>query len=307
LTYKGALCVVAEGIPIKIVVPRSVGHLSSRVRKIHEAFDELERYMLEMMESHRDIAARDQRSDLLSRLMDANETGNDGTDEAKLTDPEIIGNIFIFLLAGHESTAHTLCFALALLALYPDEQERVYRDILKAIPGDRDPVAQDLVALNYILCVLNETLRMFPPVVAIPKEAAEDCTLVMTGNAGEQVTVAVPKGSTVSINIVGLHYNPKYWEDPLSFKPSRFEGGKWPRDAFIPFSSGPRSCLGRRFSEAEFVVVIAMLVKKYKIAVKEEPQFFGETYEERKERVLRVKSGLTLTPLRMPLVFVRRD
>lgn len=155
---------------------------------------------------------------------------------------------------------------------------------------------------------------MFPPVIGIPKMAAEDCTLTTTNNSGEKIIVPIPKNAGINIHTVGLHYNrkrlsslsvhrtwpdgeiytAKYWEDPTTFKPSRFLGD-WPRDCFLPFSGGVRSCLGRRFAELETIVAIAMLVKKYKITVKEEPEFAGETFEQKKARVLMAKNGLTLT------------
>jgi len=73
----------------------------------------------------------------------------------------------------------------------------------------------------------------------------------------------------------------KYWKDPDEYQPSRFLGD-WPRDAFLPFSGGVRSCLGRRFTELESIVVIAMILQKYKITVKEDPAFAKETFEERR-------------------------
>lgn len=306
LTYKDALYTVSEGMRIKLLVPRWAGALFPRVEEVHTAFDEVEKYMFEMIEARKKAEFKEQRFDLLSSLLDANEFDDGSAGDIKLADAELIGNIFVFLIAGHETTAHTLCFALGLLALHPEEQERVYQEIMKAIPEDRDPIFQDLGSLNYVNCVFSEALRMFPPAVGIPKEAAEDCTLTTTNNAGEKMTVAVPKGAGINVSTIGLHYNPKYWEDPLSFKPSRFEGD-WPRDAFLPFSGGVRSCIGRRFAELESYVVIVMLVKRYKITVKSELEFTGETFEQRKERVLRAKNGLTLTPVRTPLVFTRRD
>lgn len=108
----------------------------------------------------------------------------------------------------------------------------------------------------------------------------------------------------------------KYWTDPHRFNPSRFLGD-WPRDAFLPFSGGVRSCLGRRyviddrpvrytvrftlrvfvprFAELESVAAITMLLQHYKITVKEEPQFADETFEQKKERVMKAKPGITLT------------
>ena len=85
----------------------------------------------------------------------------------------------------------------------------------------------------------------------------------------------------------------RYWEDPYAFKPSRFLGD-WPRDAFLPFSGGPRSCLGRRFSETEGVAILTYIIKHYRVDVLEEPQYAGETFEERKARLLKCKSAITL-------------
>jgi cytochrome P450 len=82
--------------------------------------------------------------------------------------------------------------------------------------------------------------------------------------------------------------------------------GDWPRDAFVPFSVGARACLGRKFFETEAVAILTLLISRYKIEVKEEPQFASETFEEKKARILATTSVLTLTPVRVPLVFKRR-
>jgi len=134
---------------------------------------------------------------------------------------------------------------MALLALYPDEQERAYQEIKKALPDSRTPTISDLPKLSFVEAVIYEALRMFPPASVVPKMSAEDTTLPTTNNAGENFTVAIPKGSLIYIHIAGLHYNPKYWKDPEVFNPSRFLGD-WPRDAFLAFSGGVRSCLGRQ-------------------------------------------------------------
>ncbi|TCD69149.1 Ubiquitin fusion degradation protein 4 [Steccherinum ochraceum] len=281
MTFKDALYTVSDGIVTKIIAPKWLGSISPRIKRTLQAFDELEKYMVEMIESRKGAVTKEQRYDLFSSLLNANDGNADGI---KLADRELLGNIFVFLIAGHETTAHTLCFALGLLALFPDEQDKVYEEILKVIPGDKNPTFQDLGALSYVDCVLNETLRMYPPV-----SYQHDFE-----SHREPVTFVVPKGAGISIHTVGLHNNPKYWDEPEIFKPSRFQGD-WPRDAFLPFSGGVRSCLGRRFAELESIVAITMLVKKYKITIKEEPQFAGETFEQRMNRVLATKNGLTLT------------
>jgi len=147
---------------------------------------------------------------------------------------------------------------------------------------------------------------MFPSVTNIPKLSEEDTVITVGNAAGEKRTIPVLKGVRITIDTPGLHYNPRYWKDPHSFNPARFLEEDWPRDAFIPFSAGPRACLGRKFSETETIATLTMLVSRYKITIKEEPEFAGETYEQRKTRVLKCWNGVTLTPSRVPLTFTRR-
>ncbi|KAJ3484829.1 hypothetical protein NLI96_g5370 [Meripilus lineatus] len=313
----------------KLILPNWAMGLTQRLRQSNVAFDELERYMVEMIRDRKNQTSDDvePKYDLLNGLLDACE--GDLSGDSKLTERELLGNIFVFLLAvqpeGNEvdkhyplncddgslgsqipkSTGHTLCFAFALLALYPQEQERLYEEIITIFPDGRLPTYEDANSLVFANAILNETLRMFPPVPGIPKYSAEDTVLPMTNSFGEKVLVPVPKGSNIILQTAGLHYNPKYWPDPHTFKPSRFLGN-WPRDAFLPFSGGVRSCLGRRFAELESIVTLTMFISKYRVGIKDEPQFAGETFEQKKERVLDTIPRLTLTPVRIPLVFKRR-
>ncbi|KAI0705841.1 cytochrome P450 [Cytidiella melzeri] len=302
MAFKESLHVLSTDIILKLIAPEwLLKYGPERVRRVGIAYRELELYMTELIEGRKASDTKEERYDLFSSLLDANDEDADIT----LTHRELMGNIFIFLLAGHETTAHTLCFTFAMLALYPDEQEKLYQHIKTVIPDGRAPAYEDMNSLTQSMAVFYETLRLFPPVTGIPKRAAEDTTLTAKNNAGETVTVPVPAGTQITIATPCLHYNPRYWEDPHAFKPDRFLGD-WPRDAFLPFSGGARSCLGRRFFETEGIAILTMLVSRYKIEVKEEPQFAGETFKQRKERILRAKPGLTLTPERVPLVFKRR-
>jgi len=214
--------------------------------------------------------------------------------------------MFIFLLAGHETTAHTLCFSFALLALYPDEQERLYQHI-KGVMSTLNgmPVYEDMNRFTQSLAVLYETLRLFPVAMNIPKIAAQDTTLTVNSVDGGKTTFPVPSGTGIDIHVAGLHYNPRYWKEPHKFMPERFLGD-WPKDAFISFSQGARACVGRRFAETEGIAIITMLVSRYKIEVKEEPEFVGETFEERYARVTAFRQSVSTVPIRVPLVFKRR-
>jgi cytochrome P450 len=257
--------------------------------------------MVEMIHE-RQRAEKVHRHDLFSTLLAANDHA---LDAATLTEDEIIANLYIFLVAGHETTAHTLCFTFALLALYPEEQEKLFEHIKSVIPDGQKLTYEQMPLLTYSMAVFNETLRMFPPATSIPKTTAEDTILVTHNIHGEKCTIPIPKDVNITISLPGLHYNPRYWEDPYAFRPSRFLKD-WPRDAFLPFSAGARACIGRKFFETEGIAVLTTLVSRYKISVKEEPQFSHETFEERKARIMACRLGLTLTPLRVPLVFTRR-
>ncbi|EKM77564.1 hypothetical protein AGABI1DRAFT_101616 [Agaricus bisporus var. burnettii JB137-S8] len=302
MTFQDSLYMVATHVPIKVLLPEWVMSLTRKTRQIELGFKELRSYMVEMIETRKN-SEKEERHDLFSNLLEANV--GDGKTECLSAD-ELIGNIFIFLLAGHETTAHTLCYTFALLALYQDEQERLYQHIKSIVKDFRAPTHSEMPLLTRSLAVLYETLRMFPSVSHIIKRSAEDTLFTVVNAQNERVTVPVPKGTDVNIDVLAMHNNPKYWDDPSTFKPDRFMKSDWNRDAFLPFSGGPRACLGRRFAETESVIVITMLVAQYQIKVKEEPRFANESFEMKKERLLKTAVGLTLTPIKVPLVFTRR-
>ncbi|KAK0463297.1 cytochrome P450 [Armillaria novae-zelandiae] len=298
MSFHDALNLASIGIVLKLGVPRWAMGLTPKWAKVRAAFDELELYMLEMIRDQQTGDQKGKRYDLFSSLLDA----NDDEGEIKLTDQELLGNVFIFLVAGHETTGHTLALTLALLALYPDQQEILYSHVKSIIPDGRNPTYDEMPLFMHSQAAFYETLRLYPP-VTIPKISIQDTVFVSTNTAGERKTIPVPQGSIVRFDVVGLHRNPRYWKDPEVFNSSRFLGD-WPREAFMPFSQGAHACMGRKFSETEGVAVLTMLISRYKITVNGKP---GETFEEKKERVLKTRMGITLTPVHVPLVFTRRE
>lgn len=305
LNFKDALRTVAQDVIIHCLVPRWAMGLTKRLRHARLAFEELHQYLTEMIHERQGFQPEEDNHDILSSLLSANDDKKLSNGEVKLSYSELIGNIFILLAAGHETTAHTLSFVFGLLALHPDKQEEMYQHIKRVLPDGRMPTYDDMPSLAYSSAVFNEALRMFPPVCVVPKTSSEDTTFTLTDVDGTMKTVVVPKGLSLNLDIAGLHYNPKYWEDPFTFKPERFLGD-WNRDAFLSFSSGYRGCVGRKFAETEGAAVLTLLISRYTISIKDEPQFVGETFEQRKARVLDAQSILTLAPTRLPLVFTRR-
>lgn len=163
--------------------------------------------------------------------------------------------------------------------------------------------------------------------IIIPRYAPTDTELTVSLKPGTTEVISVPASTRVGIHIPGLHYNPKYWDDPEEFVPERFLDPKWNRDAFIPFSVGPRSCIGRRyvssrkhayaiiirrphcrFAETTAAAFLVRILPKYRISI-DESKFKiipGEPILDRQARFLRPHVVITLTPPKMPLVFTPR-
>jgi cytochrome P450 len=263
--------------------------------------------MFEMIQSRKTATTQVERHDLFTKLIEANDETYLAPGEEALPDRDLLGNIFIFLLAGHETTAHTLTFCFGLLALHPHEQDKLYRNIMSVIPDGRIPPYEEMPKFTQSLAVFYETLRMYPPVPIIPKMAAEDTMLVTANTAGDKVQVPIPRGTKVNISTPGLHYNPKYWSEPEQFKPDRFLGA-WPKDAFAPFSVGARACLGRKFFETEGLAILTILLSRYSIDLTDEfkKEHGSKSVLEQEEILLRSRDGLSTTPLKVPLVFRKR-
>ncbi|KAI3602256.1 cytochrome p450 [Moniliophthora roreri] len=310
LSFEETFQIVSKDIFIKLVVPDWIPSITEKIRKVRLAFDELKMYMQDMINEARVSDAAREKDDLFSNLLKANDIA-EGEEGRKLDDSELIGNTFMFLLAGHEarfsSTAsHTLSFAFALLALYQDEQEKLYQHILSVCPKEI-PTYDDAPKLTRSLAVIYETLRLFPSAIVIPKETSEDTSFRLSRSDGKEVkNIALAKGTQIILHSHGVHYNPRYWKDPYDFRPERFLDPNWPRDAYIPFSVGARSCIGRRFSEIESVAILSVMIKHYRVRILDEERFKDETFEQKKERVLNAQWGITLTPTRVPLTFTRR-
>ncbi|KAF9890797.1 hypothetical protein FE257_005367 [Aspergillus nanangensis] len=222
-------------------------------------------------------------------------TGTQPKSSLGFTETELLGNLYVFTVAGHETTATTSRFALALLALHQDVQDYVFKDIQEALHDESpDPAEWDYATvypkLIATLCVMLETMRLYPPVVTIFKLTSQlDATFTYSNQ-----THHIPPNVTVNLNTNGLHYSPKYWgPDAESFHPQRWdkrnkhsflaqnsgsEGLSAPgleyatihkpvRGAYIPFSDGFRACMGRKFAQVEFVIALALILRTYRISL----------------------------------------
>ncbi|KAI9045920.1 cytochrome P450 [Aspergillus affinis] len=264
---------------------------------------------------------------LLSQMRGDQDGGDKG-----LTDVEIMGNMFIFAIAGHETTATTFRYALLLLALHQDVQDWLYEGVLEATRDepvevsdwDHDRLFPKLITP---LCVMLETLRLYPPVITIPK---------WTGYSPSTITYhgqdyIIPPKTNININVNVLHLSEEYWgPDAKHFHPQRWDasnqdsflaknadtpglvaaGLELPtihrpvRGAYVPFSDGVRACLGKKFAQVEFVAALAVIVKQFRVELAEDSVEFRRNAE----RVL--EGGISVLTLGMeenvPLRLCRR-
>nr|AHZ12895.1 cytochrome P450 monooxygenase [Panonychus citri] len=196
--------------------------------------------------------------DFLQILIDSgsSEDNNNGKDDSKVkfTPEEIVSSSVIFLLAGFETTSTLLTWACYRLALNPNIQEKLFNEVSKADIQDYDVLS----GLTYLDAVINESLRIDPPIIIFQRTAHEDYTLPGTN-------IFIPKHTRVTIPVYAIHHDPDNYSDPEEFKPERFINESPKPFTFLPFGAGPRICIGMRFALINAKLSLATLVQNYKI------------------------------------------
>jgi cytochrome P450 len=217
-----------------------------RTRDLKKALDVLERRVARMIEDRRHSATT--RDDLLSRLL----TARDEDDGETMSDRQVRDEVLTLFVAGHETTATGLAWAIMLLCQNPDMYARA-RDEALACPGV--PGHDDLPRLTYNLRVFKESLRLYPPVFLFGRQAITEV---------EVFGHLLPKGTICIVSPYAMQRRPDLWPDPERFDPDRFtpeaEASR-PRGAYFPFSLGPRTCIGNHFALMEGPIVLATLLR----------------------------------------------
>lgn len=192
-------------------------------------------------------------------LLDLLRAGADPETGRRMRDGELRDNLLAFIVAGHETTALTLAWALYLLAFDPVVQDRAAAEARPAL-GGRAATAADLPQLPYIRQVVDETLRLYPPAAFLSRNALVADTL-----GGREVR----PGDTIMLPIYALHRHHMLWGDPDRFDPERFAPDAPARDrfAFLPFGAGPRICIGASFAQQEAVIVLATLLDRFRFSL----------------------------------------
>nr|POF26049.1 cytochrome p450 52a2 [Quercus suber] len=170
---------------------------------------------------------------------------------------ELQNQTLAILFAGRDTTASLLGWAFARLALHPDIYQKLRVIILREFPIGEDITFSKLKSCRYLQHVLNETLRLHPTVPLNYRVAKHDTTLPVGGGPDHKSPVAIPKGTSIVFSVYCMHRREDLWgEDVLDFKPERWEQ-RIPAWQYLPFSGGPRICLGQQFAltEASYVLV----------------------------------------------------
>ncbi|KAL8737129.1 MAG: hypothetical protein Q9181_002000 [Wetmoreana brouardii] len=313
----------------------------SPLSKAHTAHVELDKYLREMIRKEQSRMGRDSsyenseaRANLLTSVIRASkteaqihskETGSSRKD--MFTENEVMGNLFIYLLAGYETTANAILYGLIALALHPEIQCKVAEEInavwLSALAEGRNGLSytEDFENLTYTYAFMYETFRMYPGVILITKMASAQQPIHVSGPgpSSQPTTHVLPPGTRVYLSSPGVQFNPRHWPDPYTFNPNRWlspsssnatvnssqgssadkrvvasDRTRHMRGTLLTFSDGARACLGRKFAQAEYVAFLAALMKDFRVtlAPHEDPK--------RVERDLFLKCAgkVTLSPYR---------
>lgn len=193
--------------------------------------------------------------DLLGMLLEAED------DSGSMSDRQVRDEALTILLAGHETTANALTFALWNVAKYPAMQQRM-REEVDSVCGSRAPEAADFRRLPYIERVFAESMRLYPPAWVVARTAARPYTM----RTGE----VIPKGAHLIASQLVVHHDPRWWPDPLRFDPDRFlDAAKAtrPKFAYFPFGGGARYCIGEGFAWMEGVLMLAAVLQQRQLGL----------------------------------------
>lgn len=205
----------------------------------------LDRHLLQLIRARR--AASEAPDDLLTHLVRA--FADDGL---------VRDQLLTMLIAGHDTSTAHLAWTLYLLGTYPTWLERVQSEVHGAL-GKEPPSPEHLRRLPTLQRVLQESLRLYPPIHALNRTAVEDVEL-----GG----VRIPAGTRLLVSVYLAHRHPAYWDDPATFRPERWETGNRPHPfAYLPFGGGPRNCVGASFAQLEAPLILASILQRYHLAL----------------------------------------
>lgn len=210
----------------------------------------LDRIVAEIIAERRQ--GREDPSNLLSFLLSVRDekTGN------QLSDRELRDEIVTLMIAGHETTSLILSWGWSMLAAHPDVEARLHLEVDQVL-GGREPSMADLAQLPQTLTVLQESMRLYPPVWFIARKSL---------SAGEVEGIHIPENALVIVSPYAIHRHRDYWQNPEQFDPLRFAAGtRQAKHTYMPFGGGRHLCLGMNLALIEGHMIMAMIAQKFSI------------------------------------------
>lgn len=223
-------------------------------RKRAKAGDMIRQVLSDIIKPRYDMADNAEFEDILGSLL----LVVDADTNKRFSFEEILDQVAMLFLAGHETTASSLTWTLYLLSLYPKEQEKAYEEITQVLQGRAIEISH-LRQFKYLTNIFKESLRLYPPVGFFAREAKKDTKVK---------DKLIKKGSGVVIAPWLIHRHEEFWTNPHGFNPSRFEG-EYKKDAYLPFGVGERICIGQGFAMQEAILILANILKTYKLELEE--------------------------------------
>ncbi len=203
-------------------------------------------------------------ADLLTALLNA----TDAEDGKRLTDREAMDEAMTILLAGSDTTAAAISWSGYLLAKHREVQDELHAEVMR-LTGGGPLQPQHAGQLSMSQAVFQESMRLYPPGIAIARQATEPI---------EIGGVSIPRGALVFVIVYSIHHDARWFPDPEAFRPERFapeHEGEIPEHAYLPFGLGPRACIGRRFALMEGTLVLAELIRRFELQLTD-PSFEPE-------------------------------
>lgn len=240
-------------------VPEWLWFLTGESKRI-KAGNEIRKVLSSIIRPRYDAAAAENtgdKKDILASLLLA----VDADTGERFSFEEILDQVAMLFLAGHETSASALTWAIYLLSLYPEVQERAYNEVM-SIVGEGEFNAVAVKQMEYIASIFKETLRLYPPVGFFARENTHDTT--MRGKT-------IYKGSSIVVAPWLIHRHKDFWENPNGFDPDRFSDPKAiQKDTYLPFGMGPRICIGASFAMQEAVLILATIIRDFTIELQKD-------------------------------------
>lgn len=247
------------------------------------------KYHMTLVKESRDIinsliearrASKENHDDLLDMLMHAKYE-----DGSSMTNNQLIDEILILFVAGHETTANALTFTLKLIAEHKDVLQNVEKEIKQVDLQNLTPL-EALAQLQYTKQCIEESMRLYPPVWITDRVNIEDDQI------GDYF---IKKGTIIGASIYELHRNTAYWKNPERFDPERFSEANKKENLpyYMPFGAGPRLCIGNNFAMYEMILAVYEILKTFKISSNQKP--------------IEVNPLITLKPIGLQLKFEKKN